>query len=332
MNTLKSSKPNNLSQQQSLLSSSTKPSTISTTREYRYQHDQKHDLPSIIVSIRNKSSCHADHCAAAKSKDDIAPGGLDTPTLQYHDFSSAPDIEIRRKIKGGVKVPFPVKLFHLLEHIDLYEPVLANIISWQPHGRCFLTRDIKMMEEHNVLARIFRQNNYASFRRQLNLWGFKRIIQGPDYGAYYHELFLRGKPYLCRALNRLNPRKKAASSINSNEDEPPRFYSMPVLPLSFLTFVPAAAAAAVMNAEDEVTPAASTQDTEQEHQPVMMCTAEAEYGHSHTCTAAHRNLAVYPIGNSPPATDQEMSDIMTFLKKLDQSERCVEQSAEKKQG
>ena len=34
-------------------------------------------------------------------------------------------------------MPFSAKLFHMLEYIDLYEPDLAKIISWQPHIRCF---------------------------------------------------------------------------------------------------------------------------------------------------------------------------------------------------
>ena len=68
--------------------------------------------------------------------DSIAPGGQDPPSSQYHDYSSAPDVEI----KGGVKVSLPVKLFHVLEPIDLYEPELAEImLSWQPHGYCSLT-------------------------------------------------------------------------------------------------------------------------------------------------------------------------------------------------
>jgi len=313
----------NIFKSSSLRSSSTDPRRINTGN-----HDQ--NTPS-IVSIEKKRSLHErlapirqvsieknisshDHCDA-----DLAPGGQNSPSSAYHDFSSAPDIEIPCKTKGGVKVPFPVKLFHLLEHIDLYEPEIAKIISWQPHGRCFMTHDIKRIKEQNILSRFSRQKNYSSFRRQLNLWGFKRIIKGPDQGAYYHELFLRGKPYLCRSIERLtHTRKPAESSFNPSEEEvePPKFHTMPVLPPSFPTFVPATP---VMNVERVILPpwAESSQNTEkQEH---TMMNLESQYGHNHT--AAHRDLTVYPIGNSPPATEQEMSDILNFLHKLDEFEK-----------
>jgi hypothetical protein len=158
-----------------------------------------------------------------------------SPCSQYRDFSSFPDVEIPWKTKGGVSVPFSVKLFHILEHIDLNEPALAKIISWQPHGRCFLTHDAKKMEQENVLSRFFLQKKFTSFRRQLNLWGFKRIRKGPDQGAYYHELFLRSKPYLCRAIERLPTQKPGGAfkkDLTDNWEVYPIFCNMPPLPPS----------------------------------------------------------------------------------------------------
>lgn len=37
---------------------------------------------------------------------------------------------------------------------------------------------------------------------QVNGWGFKRITEGPDLNAYYHELFLRGLPQVCIKMRR----------------------------------------------------------------------------------------------------------------------------------
>lgn len=154
----------------------------------------------------------------------------ESSTHNYRDYANCNE-RIEICTKGGVKVPFPVVLYNMLEHIDLKEPQLAKIISWQPHGRCFVTHNPKKFEDE-VLPRFFKQKHYASFRRQLNLWGFKRLTQsGPDNGAYYHEMFLRSKTYLCRGIERL-----ANGSGNArgpaNPDGEPKFFTMEPLPPS----------------------------------------------------------------------------------------------------
>ncbi|CAM9914930.1 unnamed protein product, partial [Ectocarpus sp. 12 AP-2014] len=42
----------------------------------------------------------------------------------------------------------------------------------------------------------FRHNKFSSFRRQLNLYGYRKVIKGPDAGAYMHPSFQRGRPDL----------------------------------------------------------------------------------------------------------------------------------------
>ena len=167
--------------------------------------------------------------------------------LMTHPYSDyAMEMDTKEKVypivkKGGVQSPFPAKLFQLLEHIDLHEPYLADIVSWQPSGRCFLVRDAKRFEEF-VLPKFFKQTMYSSFRRQLNLWGFKRLVQkSPDHGAYYHERFLRNKPflhcYLSRAPQERDAKKNSKASrttrASPNPDYEPDFYSMTALPPSF---------------------------------------------------------------------------------------------------
>lgn len=145
----------------------------------------------------------------------------------YHDH--ADDVEgllIQPPVlsKGGVTVPFPMKLHGLLEQIDSFEPELSGIVSWLPHGRSFLVHKPKEFA-NSVLPRFFQQKKYASFQRQLNLYGFSRITQGADRGSYYHEYFLRGKKFLCRSIMRMKV-KGTGARMASNPDAEPNFYAM----------------------------------------------------------------------------------------------------------
>lgn len=70
----------------------------------------------------------------------------------------------------------------------LDRPDLENVIRWQPHGRAFLVSDTKQFTK-DILPRFFKQSKWTSFTRQLNLWNFQRITQGPDTGAYVSIIF-----------------------------------------------------------------------------------------------------------------------------------------------
>src|SRR5690242_5804649 len=39
--------------------------------------------------------------------------------------------------------------------------------------------------------------------RQVNGWGFKRIVSGNDHNSYYHEMFVRDMPQLCMKMKRI---------------------------------------------------------------------------------------------------------------------------------
>lgn len=117
----------------------------------------------------------------------------------------------------------------MLEYISEYEPKLAGIVSWQPHGRCFVVQDTPAFAKE-VLPSFFQQRKYASFQRQLNLYGFSRITKGADRGSYYHELFLRSKQVLCRGINRMKV-KGTGSRMASNPKQEPNFYLMASMPM-----------------------------------------------------------------------------------------------------
>lgn len=151
----------------------------------------------------------------------------------YHDHANddgAIYLETPVVSKGGVTIPFPMRLHNMLEHISLNEPDFNEIVSWQPHGRCFLVKDVKAFSSQ-VLPRFFQQRKYASFQRQLNLYGFNRLTKGADRGSYYHELFLRSKQILCRGIQRMKV-KGTGSRMASNPDQEPNFYKMSTMPAS----------------------------------------------------------------------------------------------------
>jgi len=142
--------------------------------------------------------------------------------------------------RKGVTVPFPVKLHRLIEHAEAAG--LTDIVGWQPHGRCFVIRDpdafcqellpryvanlrILPLVWHTCLVRFFRQTKFASFRRQLNLYGFSRLTQGPDVRGYYHELFLRGMESMAYRIARLPINGRGARGKATPELEPD-FYAM----------------------------------------------------------------------------------------------------------
>lgn len=117
------------------------------------------------------------------------------------------------------KLNFPTKL-----HLILSNPEYDDIICWLPHGRAWRVQQQDRFEAE-VLPKFFHHSKFTSFSRQVTGWGFTRIASGRDFGAYYHELFLRDAPELCRKMERPSKtesleRKQVAPS------SPPDFYQM----------------------------------------------------------------------------------------------------------
>ena len=73
--------------------------------------------------------------------------GCDRAFDENEDESVKPRPSIHR---GGVAVPFPVKLHYMLSRMDAEGT--NSIISWQPHGRCFLVHKPKEFIEEIMPA------------------------------------------------------------------------------------------------------------------------------------------------------------------------------------
>eukprot|EP00980_Cylindrotheca_fusiformis_P015684 scaffold4518_cov149-Cylindrotheca_fusiformis.AAC.19 len=123
--------------------------------------------------------------------------------------------------KGGVSTPFPWKLHEMLD--DMAKKEDSSVVCWQPHGRAFMVHDPKAFVTQ-IMPGYFNQTKYASFQRQLNLYGFSRLSHGRDKGAYYHQCFVRGQRNLCRNMIRQKIKgTKVRRSLSAEEE--PNFYS-----------------------------------------------------------------------------------------------------------
>jgi HSF-type DNA-binding len=71
----------------------------------------------------------------------------------YRDFANAKDMESPENIRSfassrishSVDSNFPAKLHYMLEEIR--RDGLEHIISWMPHGRCFIVHEQKEFEK-----------------------------------------------------------------------------------------------------------------------------------------------------------------------------------------
>lgn len=118
------------------------------------------------------------------------------------------------------KLNFPTKL-----HLILSSPEYNDLICWLPHGRAWRVQQQDRFETE-VLPKFFHHQKFSSFARQVTGWGFNRIPTGRDFNAYYHELFLRDAPELCRKMKRPS-RTELAERKQALPHTPPDFYLMP---------------------------------------------------------------------------------------------------------
>ena len=146
----------------------------------------------------------------------------------YFDASSLqdpdPQLLTNRRTRGGVTEPFPEKLHRVLQEVE--ENGEDDVIGFLPHGRAFAIHDPQRFCK-DIMPNYFKQSRLSSFQRQLNLYGFTRITSGPDAGAYYHELFLKGRPALAIHMRRVGV--ASATSIQRSirpTGNNPDFYSM----------------------------------------------------------------------------------------------------------
>uniref|UniRef100_W5L0E7 Heat shock transcription factor 1 n=1 Tax=Astyanax mexicanus TaxID=7994 RepID=W5L0E7_ASTMX len=118
----------------------------------------------------------------------------------------------------GSNVPaFLTKLWTLVE-----DPETDPLICWSPHGNSFHVFDQGRFSKE-VLPKYFKHNNMASFVRQLNMYGFRKVVHiehgglvkpEKDDTEFQHPFFVRGQEHLLENIKR----KVTAVSNIKHED------------------------------------------------------------------------------------------------------------------
>lgn len=101
-----------------------------------------------------------------------------------------------------VTPPFLTKLYALVS-----DPTTTPLVSWTPHGdpaaRSFTVHKPSDFAAE-ILPRHFKHNNFSSFVRQLNQYGFHK--QDPDHWTFAHAAFRRGRTDLLADISRRRPK------------------------------------------------------------------------------------------------------------------------------
>ncbi|GBG26219.1 Heat shock transcription factor [Hondaea fermentalgiana] len=96
----------------------------------------------------------------------------------------------------------------------MMEPSHHDLVDWNREGTVIVIKNVHGFSE-KVLPQYFKHSNYASFVRQLNMYGFTRALNMPQ--AFKHHLFQRGKKEKLSLMKRKLSQPKQDLTALSNK-------------------------------------------------------------------------------------------------------------------